>query len=221
MVLGLIVAAVNRLDAAVTVSNFISVGYPFNVNLTEKGPNGWIHWGNVDESTSLPGTDRMEGGAFFSDYVVLNGSVSRFFNDDNINISWSNGTVVPVQPDVSTGIISNSNGYSVSFTMTPPNLEEMRVFVYFNLFNTTATLTATSESGFTDSKSTSAPSAPIGYFQIDFTPTSLTDVLTINLAKTADGGNIVLYGAALVAPEPGKAILFLSGIGILMFRRQR
>ena len=212
----------STLNAAVTVSSFTSTGYPLTVNYTTAGPLGWVHWGGTDTSPTAPGYDTMNGGAVFSNYTATGATPSAFFNDANLNFSWSNGTNVAVEPDASTGIIASADGFSVRFTLTPPvALKPLSVFVYANLFNTTMTLTATQLSnGDVGTNFTSAAGAPIGYFRIDYTPTSLTDTLTIDLAKTASGGNIVLYGAALV-PEPSKAMLFLMGAALCLFKRRR
>lgn len=195
---------------AVAISPFTSAApFPKTFDLTEAGTLDWVHWGGWEGDGSSPGFDhKSDGGDKISDYSSLDaggtGGTAGFHslvNNAHVTYSWTDGTVQSAQVAAPWGV--QCNGTGLTFTVAA-DTSARQLILYTGSYNAEVQLTASLASGSTATDTYSGASRS-GYYVIDFTGASNSDVLTIELRKMSElrpNANLTIQAAALAVPDP-------------------
>lgn len=211
-----------------------------NYNLSTLGTTDWTIWG----AASLTPSERMNGGSGIGALAYDDSSTTvKGFGSSatgrNPLYSWSNGTSVTAHGGADFNVLTSANDPAVgnggtgstgqTFTLTvDADTKASQLYLWLGAQNSFFDIDATLTGGTSQTLNvgTSANNPDMGLFRIDFTADNASDLLTVDLVKTAvSGGNVSNFGiqaaALTVVPEPATLSLIASaGLALMLWRRR-
>lgn len=168
----------------------------------------WVHWKGVAGSTPL--FDRANLTVRIGNATRIGSATPTLANSSGASFSWSNATGTPVGGPVTTGIkIGPAAGHGFRIPLTNLPQQPLTLKLYVGVFggdnattNGQLNVTLTGRPSVTSSVVSSGTTATVDrVFTINFRPSAVSDVLTVDWQKIASAGNqnggVVLYAATL------------------------